>query len=159
MHQAGADFVVAACNSVHVVHKEIADAISIPWISIMDATAERIRQAGFTRIGLLGTIFTMTKGFYTSALAAHGIETLLPEPDAQRRISRIIYDELITETVKEDSRRFAIECILRLIYQGAQGIILGCTELPFLIQQRHSSVPVFDTTEILAQKALAIALE
>ena len=157
MQKAGADFVVASCNSVHVVYDEIANDLSIPWFSIMDAVAEEIKKANISKIGLLGTIFTMDKGFFQKGLARHGIETITPDVDDKNKISEIIYGELIRKVVKEDSRQFTLKCINRLVDKGAEGIILGCTELPFLIQQKHTNVKLFDTTKIHSQKALELA--
>ncbi len=159
MHKAGADFVVAACNSVHVVYDEVAKDIPIPWVSIMDATAEAIKKAGMRKIGLLGTIFTMSKGFFCEALEREGIETITPNEIDQKKINEIIYGELVREVVTEYSRRFALECIDRLVGEGAEGIVLGCTELPFLIQQEHTKIKIFDTTRIHSQKALELAMD
>ena len=159
LHRAGADFVVAACNSIHVVYDEICDGLPIPWVSIMDATAEAIKRQGIKKVGLLGTIFTMTGGFYQRAFERFGLETMTPDPDAQKRINEIIYDELVLAEVKDESRDEALACIDGLAADGAEGVVLGCTELPFLIQQPHTDVPVFDTTAIHAQKALDLALE
>ena len=158
LHRAGADFVVAACNSIHVIYDEVAPRTPIPWISIMDATAERIREAGQTRIGLLGTVFTMGGLFYPNTLARCGIETLVPPDEEQEQINRIIYDELVLGTVRDESRACCLSVMDGLRERGAEGIVLGCTELPFLIEQKHTGVPVYDTTTIHAQKALELAL-
>ena len=159
MQRAGADFVVAACNSVHVVYDEIAKELPIPWFSIMDAVAGEIKKANITRIGLLGTIFTMSKGFFQKALARHGIETITPDHNDQKKINDIIFGELIRNVVKENSRQFVLDCINELVGRGAEGIVLGCTELPFLIQQEHTEVKVFDTTRIHSQETLERALD
>ena len=159
LHRAGADFVIAACNSVHIVYEQVASDLPIPWISIMDATAEEIIQQQMSRIGLLGTIFTMGKGFYHRALARYGIETIVPQEEQQNKVNGIIYGELVIGEVQDDSRRYVLECIAGLKESGAQGIVLGCTELPFLIQQGHTDIRVFDTTVIHAQKALDLAME
>jgi len=158
MAAAGADFVVAACNSVHVIYDEICDDLPIPWISIMDATAERIKQDGHTKVALLGTIYTMGGDFFQRAFARHGLETVTPEPSAQERINDIIYGELVKAEVTDPSRQYVLGVIDDLAKQGAQGVVLGCTELPFLIQQPHTQVLVYDTTAIHAQKALDLAL-
>ena len=158
LHRAGADFVVAACNSIHVVHAELSQALPIPWVSIMDATAEAIAERGLTRIGLLGTIFTMQGDFYQRVLSGHGIDVLTPHHGAQQRINNIIYDELVIGTVTTPARDYVLGAMSELEQRGAQGIVLGCTELPFLIQQAHTDMPVFDTTEIHARKALDLAL-
>ncbi|MBT4483600.1 MAG: amino acid racemase [Candidatus Latescibacteria bacterium] len=159
LHRAGADFVVAACNTIHIVYKEVSGDIPIPWVSIMDTVAEQIKKEQIVKVGLLGTIFTMKEDFYPRALDMYGIETITPAGEAQKRINDIIYEELVTGIVKDDSKRFVLECIEDLRENGAGGIVLGCTELPFLIQQKDTSLPVFDSTAIHAQKALDLALE
>jgi aspartate racemase len=159
MAAAGADFCVAACNSLHVVYDEVAPQTPIPWISIMDATAEKIRQAGMKKVGLLGTVFTMGKGFYQRALARYGIEAITPDEAGRQAVNRIIYTELVRDVVTEPSRQSVLGIMEGLRRQGAQGVILGCTELPFLIHQEHTDIPVFDTTALHSQKALDLALE
>jgi len=158
LHHAGADFVVAACNSVHVVHDEIGLDTPIPWISIMDATAEQIDKLGLSKVGLLGTIFTMGNDFYQKTLAEYGIETFVPDAEAQQRINEIIYGELVRAEVKEESRREVLAMMEELKQQGAEGIVLGCTELPFLIREEDTDCQLFDTTKIHARKALELAL-
>ena len=158
LHRAGADFVVAACNSIHIVYEEVHRDLPIPWVSIMDATAEAIKARGMKKVGLLGTVFTMSKGFYQRAFAAHGLEALTPEPAAQKRINDIIFGELITARIVPESKRFMLQCVDELAARGAQGVVLGCTEIPFLVQQPDTAVPVFDTTVIHARKALDLAL-
>lgn len=155
---AGADFVVAACNSIHTVYDRVSEDIPIPWISIMDATAERIVALKITRVGLMGTRVTMQKGFYQKALARHGIETITPSPEAQERLNAIIFDELVRAEVSSDSRRFLMNCVQVLEEDGADGVILGCTELPFAVKQEDAPVPLFDTTAIHAQKAFELAV-
>jgi len=159
LHRAGADFVVAACNSIHLVYERVAPQAPIPWVSIMDATAEAITAGNLSRVGLLGTRFTMGKGFFQKALSRHGIEALVPEEDAREEINRIIFDELVRNDVRADSRTFVQGCIETLQKRGAEGIVLGCTELPFLIRSEDSPLPVFDTAEIHANKALEMAME
>jgi len=156
---AGADFVVAACNSVHLVYDEIAPEVSVPWVSIMDATAEEILEAGMRKVGLLGTRFTMTKGFFGRALTERGIETITPEAEGDiETVNRIIYDELVLNVVEDGSREAVLEVAGRLARRGAEGIVLGCTELPFLVRQSDTDTPVFDTTAIHCHKALSIAV-
>ncbi len=159
LHDAGADFVVAACNSIHIVYDEVKERVPIPWISIIDATGEEIKKSGMKKIGLLGTIFTMSKGFYEKGLARMGIETVLPDAEDMKTVNGIIYKELVKNEVRDESRAKALGIIDRLINKGAEGIVLGCTELPFLIKQSDTTVKVFDTTAIHAQKTLDIALE
>lgn len=158
LHSAGADFVIAACNSIHIVYDEVSNNIPIPWVSIMDVVAEHIKAKNINKVGLLGTIFTMTDGFYHKALEKHGIETIIPE-NATDTINDIIFNELVRGIIRDDSKKFVLECIESLHSQGAQGIVLGCTELPFLIKQGDSSLPIFDTTALHAQWALDLAVE
>lgn len=158
LHKAGADFVVAACNSIHIVYDEVAKDISIPWFSIIDAAAEEIKESNITKVGVLGTVFTMSKGFYTKGLARHQIESVVPSAEDQETVNNIIFKELITNTVTEESRQAVLKIIDKLIAQGAQAIVLGCTELPFLIKQEDLDVKVINTTVVHAQKTLQMAL-
>ena len=158
LHRAGADFVVAACNSIHVVYDVLCDDLPIPWISIMDATAEQITKEQRRKVALLGTIYTMGGDFYPKALARHGLETITPDQASQQRINDIIYGELVKAEVTPASKAFVLDCIEGLARNGAEGVVLGCTELPFLIQQADTDVRVYDTTAIHAQKALDLAL-
>jgi len=159
LHGAGAQFVIAACNSVHIVYEEVSPGLPIPWVSIMDATAEGIERLGMTRVALLGTIFTMSKGFYQRGLARHGIEALTPPADDQEKVNRIIFGELITNSPTRESRQYVLGLIEDLRRRGAQAVVLGCTELPFLVSQADTTLPVLDTSDLLAQKALDLALE
>lgn len=159
LHSAGADFAVAACNSIHIVYDEVKNAIPIPWISIIDVTGEEIRKNRMEKVGLLGTIFTMSKGFYEKGLARMGIDTIIPEEKDRKTINSIIYNELVKKQIRDESRTSVLKIIDHLIEKGAQGIVLGCTELPFLIKQTDTAIKIFDTTSIHAQKALDIALE
>lgn len=156
---AGADFVVAACNSIHIVYDDVSKQVPIPWISIIDVTAERIEKDGLSKVGLLGTVFTMGKGFYRKGLARHGIEAITPDPEAQKKINEIIYGELVRNVVTDGSRQYVLGCAEALKREGAQGVVLACTELPFLIRQADVDMPVFDTAALHAQKALDLALE
>jgi aspartate racemase len=156
---AGADFVVAACNSIHVVHEQVAGDIPIPWVSIMDATGEAVRSRGLSKVLLLGTVFTMGGDFYSRGLAKFGIETVVPGEADQKKINEIIYGELVRAVVTEPSREHVLGVIDRMRDSGIEGVVLGCTELPFLITQEHTDLPVFDTTTIHAHKALDLAME
>ena len=157
LHRAGADFVVGACNSLHVMYDELANDLPIPWLSIMDATAEAILDAKMNAVGLLGTYMTMSDGFYQRALARHGIQTLTPDPDAMHRIDEIILTELGWNEMRAESRAYLLKCIEELSRRGAQGVVLGCTELPLLVKQEDTPIPLFPTTTLLAQRALDYA--
>ena len=159
LHRAGANFVVAPCNSIHLVYEEVSRDIPIPWISIMDVTAQSITKENISKVGLLGTLFTMSKGFYLEALKKHDIETVIPDMESQQKINDIIFNELVRNIIKKESRQYILKCIDDLHKKEIQGIVLGCTELPFMIRQDDVSLPVFDTTFLYAQKALELALE
>ncbi len=158
LYNAGADFVIAACNSVHIIYEQIADKLPIPWISIMNCTAEAIYKSKIKTVVLLGTIFTMNNDFYQKTLAKYDIKTMTPNLSVKEKINKIIYNELVRGKVREESRREVLHYIEELKSRGAQGVILGCTELPFLIRQQDVDIPVFDTTMIHSLKALELAL-
>lgn len=158
LHRAGADFVVASCNSLHIVFDEVSKNISIPWLSIIDVTAEAIKKENMKKVGLLGTIFTMSKDFYKAGLTRHGIEVGVPSLEDQKKINAIIYNELIIKEIKDSSRQLVLEIIDRLKQRGVEGIVLGCTELPFLIKQQDTDIKVFDTAMLHAEKAFFLAL-
>lgn len=155
---AGADFLLICTNTMHKVAPAIQDAISIPILHLADATAERIKAAGLTTIGLLGTNFTMEQDFYRGRLEAHGLDVVVPTTDDRQIVHNIIYDELCHGTVIEPSRAEYLRTINDMAERGAQGIILGCTEICLLIQQEHTPLPVFDTTAIHAEEAVTQAL-
>lgn len=156
---AGADFLLICTNTMHKVAPEIQAAISIPLLHLADATADRIKATGLTTIGLLGTNFTMEQAFYKGRLSnRHGLQVLVP-PKADRDIvHRVIYDELCLGQVKEASRAEYLRIMGDLRQRGAEGIIEGCTEIVLLVQQRHTDIPLFDTTAIHAEAAVAEAL-
>jgi len=155
---AGADFAVAACNSIHTVHEELSDRAPIPWISITEATADAVESAGIKSVALLGTKITMAGDFFPRALSARGIACRTPDTDDRERINRIIFEELVVGDARDESRRRVLEIIERLRCDGAAGVILGCTELPFLIRPEDTNLPLFDTNRLLAHKALQIAI-
>ena len=124
----------------------------------MDAVAEQINKKGQRRVGLLGTVFTMQNDFYQKTFEKYQLKVLFPDEDSQKEVSEIIYKELITGEVKEDSKQSVLRIMEDLQRAGAEGVILGCTELPFLIRQEDTQVVIFDSTAIHAQKALDMAL-
>lgn len=158
LEAAGADFILVCTNTMHKVASAIETAVSIPLLHIADATAETICQAGLTRVGLLGTRFTMEQAFYRDRLQDHGLSVLTPSAADREIVHRVIFEELCygktTTEAREDYRRIMRE----LVAQGAQAIILGCTEIAMLVTQEDSPVPLFDTTQIHAQRAVAQAL-
>jgi aspartate racemase len=159
LETAGAEFLVLCTNTMHKVAPAIEAAVTIPLLHIADPTAHEIKRQAMTRIGLLGTRFTMEQDFYRDRLTRiHGIEVVIPvEPDREI-VHRIIYDELCMGRVLDASRDEYRRIIVSLIDQGAQAIILGCTEIAMLVGSEDSSVPVFDTTSLHARKAAELAL-
>jgi len=155
----GADFAVIATNTIHKVFHEIEQKSSIPLLSIIDSTANAIKKRGITNVGLLGTIFTMREKFYKENLAKFGIETLVPNESDQQTVNRIIFDELGKGEIKEKSKELYIKIINRLGQQGAEGVILGCTEIPLLVDKKDSQLPLFNTSAIHAEDALEFSLE
>jgi aspartate racemase len=152
---AGADFVVLCTNTMH----KVADQITVlPLLHLGDATAAAVKDAGITRIGLLGTAFTMEQDFYRDRLASHGLDVLVPDADDRAEVHRIIYEELVVGVVRDDSRDAYRKVIQRLVDCGAEGVILGCTEIELLVAQDDSPVPVFPTTRLHAELAADHAL-
>lgn len=160
LERGGADFIVLCTNTMHRVADAITSAVSIPLLHIADPTADRIKAAGFSRIGLLGTAFTMEQDFYKGRLAQHhGLEVIVPDEDDRRIVHEIIYRELVLGQVRPESRQAYREIIARLIERGAQAVILGCTEIMLLVSDEDSAVPLFDTTTIHALAAVDRALK
>jgi aspartate racemase len=155
---AGADFLIMCSNTLHKVADEVSSRINIPLLSIIDVTAEEVKAKGIKKVGLLGTHVTMNESYYRDRLAKHGIEAIVPDEKGKETINRIIMDELTFKELKESSLRESQEAIKKLIANGAEGVILGCTELPLLIKQRDVEIPVFDTTLIHSLAAARLAL-
>ncbi|HEY4076638.1 MAG TPA: aspartate/glutamate racemase family protein, partial [Rhizomicrobium sp.] len=159
LERGGADFLVLCTNTMHRLADTLQAAVSIPLLHIADPTAERIKKAGFKRIGLLGTAFTMEQDFYKGRLAArHGLDVLVPNDADRATVHRVIYDELVQGRVEESSRAAYRAIIARLVAQGAEAVILGCTEIMLLVRPEDSAVPLFDTTAIHADAAVEAAL-
>lgn len=155
----GADFLLICTNTMHKVADEIASNITIPILHIADATAEQLKCDNITRVGLLGTQFTMEQNFYKGRLTnKHNIEVLIPELDERKRVHDVIYSQLCQGIIDEDSRADYVRIIERLFAQGAQAIILGCTEIALLVKPQHTHVPLYDTTQIHAEAAVKLAL-
>ena len=156
---AGADFLLICTNTMHKVAPQIEKAIRIPLLHIADATADQIKKEGMNTIGLLGTNFTMEQEFYAGRLTdKHGLQVLIPPKEDRDIVHRVIYEELVLGIVKEESRAEYLRIISDLQDQGAEGVIEGCTEIVMLVQQEHTTIPLFDTTAIHAQKAVEMAL-
>ena len=158
LQAAGADFVVLCTNTMHKVADALVDGLDIPLLHLGDATAAAIKQAWITRVGLLGTGFTMAQPFYRDRLASHGLEVLVPGPDDRDLVHRVIYDELVLGVVNEESRAAYREVIARLVEAGAEGVIYGCTEIELLVGPEDSAVPTFPTTRLHAEAAVDYAL-
>lgn len=156
----GADFLVICTNTMHKMYHEMQAAISIPILHIADATAEQIKAQGTKKIALLGTKYTMTQDFYKGRLIDnHDIEVVVPNEEDRKIVHDIIYNELILGNIKDESRKQYQAIIQKLKEEGAEGVILGCTEIPLLISQNDSILPIFDTTKIHAEKAVDFALK
>lgn len=156
---AGADFILICTNTMHKVAPEIEQAISIPLVHIADATAEHIINQGFTKIGLLGTAFTMEQDFYKGRLIDnYGLTVITPDEKERKVVHDIIYQKLCLGITDKKSKAKYLDIIENLAQQGAQAIILGCTEIGLLVNQSDSTVPLFDTTSIHANKAVELAI-
>lgn len=159
LERGGADCIVLCTNTMHKVADAITAATALPFIHIADATAAAIRAIGLRRIGLLGTRFTMEEGFYRGRLAdQHGLEVLVPDAEDRAVVNQVIYEELCLGVIREESRAQYRAVMARLVAQGAEGIILGCTEITLLVSQADSAVPLFDTTRLHAFATVDFAL-
>ncbi len=158
LHLAGADFGLIATNTMHIVFEEVQRAVHMPLLSIVQATAEAILAAGLRSVGLLGTVFTMSERFFRDGLERSGVAVLVPGPGDQQQVNEVIYQELCRGEIRPSSRRLFLEIIERLRGRGAEGIVLGCTEIPLLLQPQHCDVPLFNTALLHAGKALDFAL-
>ena len=155
----GADFLLICTNTMHLVAPEVEAAISIPLLHIADATAERLVADRVKRVGLLGTRFTMEEEFYKGRLTdKYNIEVVVPESEDMDIVHNVIYSELCLGNVSGDSRQEYLRIIESLRDKGAEAVILGCTEIALLVQQAHTSVPLYDTTEVHATSAVKMAV-
>lgn len=155
----GADCLLIGTNTMHLVAPQVQAAVAVPLLHIAEVTADAIAAGGLARVGLLGTRFTMEQPFYRELLEARGIASLVPPSDDRAEVHRIIFDELCQGGICDDSRRRLQSVIAALLERGAQGIVLGCTELPLILQAEHCPVPLFDTTELHAMAAVEFALQ
>ncbi|MDK8465213.1 aspartate/glutamate racemase family protein [Marinobacter sp. SS13-12] len=158
LQKAGADFLVIGTNTMHKVAPEIEQTVRLPLLHIADATAQVLAQDRITRVGLLGTRFTMEQAFYRERLEAAGIAVLTPDQAQRDSVHRVIYEELCQGEINPDSRQAYLDIVASLSERGAQAVILGCTEIGLLIRQADTSVPLYDTTEIHAAQAVEQAL-
>ncbi len=157
LERAGADFILICTNTMHKVADYVQSRINVPLLNIIDCVAEEVVKRGIKRVGLLGTKFTMEDGFYEDGLRRHGLDVIVPDDEDRNEIHRIIFEELCRGIFKEHSKRKLIEIIGRLKMKGAEGVILGCTELPLLVKE--AEIPIFDSTKIHAVYAVEFALK
>jgi len=159
LEKGGADFIVICANTMHKVAEDIQAGIRIPILHVVDATAQRVKAAGIRKAGLLGTRFTMEEDFYINRLSQkHGLQILVPDLQGRALVHRVIFDELVFGKIRRSSREKYLTVIAQLAGQGAEGIILGCTEIGLLVRAQDCQVPLFDTTRIHAEAAVEFAL-
>jgi len=159
LEKGGADFVIICTNTMHKVADDIQAHIHIPILHIADATARRIKDSGIRRIGLLGTRFTMEDAFYKDRLIQkYGLDVIIPDVQGREIVHHVIYDELVIGKIREESRKQYADIIEGLVKDGAEGVILGCTEIGLLVHEKDCRVPRFDTARIHAEAAVEYAL-
>ena len=159
LEKAGAECIVLCTNTMHRFKEEIEKTATVPFLHIADATGKAIRAQNINRVLLLGTQFTMEQDFFTSFLKQkHGIDSLLPNGEDRKSIHRVIFEELVHGEVNNDSKSLYLKIITKAQENGAQGVILGCTEIPLLINATDVTLPLFDTTKLHAQAAVEFAL-
>ncbi len=155
---AGADLLVLCTNTMHKVADAIEDSATIPLLHLGDVTAAAVQARGLRTVGLLGTAFTMSQDFYRGRLESHGLRVLVPGEEDQALVHRVIYEELCLGVVREESRRAYVEVAERLVAAGAEGVVLGCTEIELLLDQDDLPVPAFPTTRLHVEAAVEAAL-
>ena len=158
LEKAGADFIVICTNTMHKVAPQMREHISIPIIHVAEATADRLKEQGISTVGLLGTKYTMMQDFYKSKLTEAGIRVIIPNDDDVETVNSVIYTELCLGNIRQESKEAYLTIIKKLAEAGAQGVILGCTEIGLLVRQKDVDLPVFDTTLIHAEKAALLAI-
>jgi len=158
LEQAGAELLVICTNTMHKVYPQLSAAVGIPILHIAEATAEALKKDRIRKVALLGTRYTMKEDFYTSVLLGHGLDVVLPDEEDIHLINRVIFEELCVGELRADSRREFSRVIRSLKGKGAQAVILGCTEIGLLIEQKDSDLPIYDTTVLHARTAVKYAL-
>lgn len=158
LKKAGADFLVLCANTLHQYVEQLDDEVKLPIVHIADATAAEIKRKNISTIGLLGTKFTMEMDFYTKRLSDAGINSIIPEKSERLFIHSVIMNELLKEDYRQESKKKFLEIINDLEQKGAEGIVLGCTEIPLLIKQQDTHLPVFNTLEIHSKAAVDFAI-
>lgn len=159
LERAGAELVLICTNTMHKVAPQVQACIGVPLLHIAEATADVLEDSGIRKVGLLGTRYTMLQDFYKEHLAARGLEVIIPSPTGVELVDRVIFEELCMGICAETSRQAFLTIIDDLADQGAQGVILGCTEIGLLIDQHDTKIPLFDTTLIHARRAVELALK
>ncbi len=159
LEAAGADFILLGTNTLHKVAAQIESAVNIPLVHIADTAAQELKSNGIRKAGLLGTRYTLTEDFYTQRLHGRGIEVLVPDNEGVELVDDIIFRELCVGEIRDGSRQKLCGLIERMKANGAEGVLLGCTELGLLIRPEDVPLPVFDTTVIHAKRAVELALE
>jgi aspartate racemase len=158
LEAAGADFIIIATNTMHLVFDQVQASVNVPMLSLLEAVSEAILARGKKTVGLLGTNFTMEKTFYQDALARKNIAVLIPDADDREYVNDVIYNELVAGQIRDESRAGFVAIIKKLVARGVEGVILGCTEIPLLVSEADAGIPLFDTTAIHAEAALNYAL-
>ena len=160
IEKGGADFILICTNTMHKMAEDVKNSITIPLLHIADAAAEKVKEKGLKKVGLLGTKFTMEEDFYKGRLKEkYDLDVIIPNDEERQTVHDIIYNELCLGEIKQPSREQYKKIIQNLAARGAEGIILGCTEIPLLIRQEDIDVPLFDTTMIHAQSAVEYAIK
>ena len=158
LEKGGADFVVICTNTMHKMFEEVQSAINIPLLHIVDAVLYEVKNKGIQSVGLLGTRFTMEENFYVNRIKLHGLDVFIPQAEERKTVHRVIYQELVMGKILSESREEYKKIIHHLEQQGAQGVILGCTEIGLLVKPEDVSIPIFDTTYWHALATVQIAL-
>lgn len=159
LEQSGADCILIGTNTMHKVAPEVQSAIRVPLLHIADITAQAVHASGLRKVGLLGTRFTMEQPFYAERLQRYGIEAVVPDEADRAEVHRIIFEELCQGKLLDYSRHTLLRIADKLAEQGAEGLILGCTEIPLLLQQQHTDLQLFDTTALHALAAVDFAIQ
>ena len=154
LEAAGCDVVLLCTNTMHQVFDAVAGAVSVPMLHIADVTAQAVKRTSARKVGLLGTAYTMDGGFYVDRLVSHGLTVMVPEAEGRELVHRVIYDELCRGIVTEESRGAFLRLIDVMAEHGAEGVILGCTEIELLVSQEHTDVPLYPTTRLHVEAAL-----
>jgi aspartate racemase len=158
LEAAGAELIMIATNTMHLVFDQVQAQVHVPMVSLLDAVGQAIQERGFRTVGLLGTRMTMEEPFYRQAMAAQGIHVLVPDKEDRLFVNRAIFEELVVGLLRPETRDRYVGIISGLAARGAEGVVLGCTEIPMLVTDQDTDVPLFDTTTIHAEAVLRAAL-